>query len=342
MDDGAPTQMSPYGRHLLLCGHGDCAPAGEAARLLAIARAELGDRRRLRNPERVKLSVVDCLGVCRNGPIGVVYPDGIWYDRIDEVRIRQIAREHLLGGRVVEAAVFHRLYPPGVLPPYAPALRGDAGRYREAAADEPSEEPQPWADGLVEPADPAAREARRREARAAGRRKGLIIVNTGLGKGKTTAAFGIAVRARGRGMRVGVIQFLKPVTANFGEIRAARQLGIDVIGTGDGWTWRSKDLDRSAALAVRGWALAQERILSGAYDVLVLDEFTYPLHYGWLDTAACVAWLRAHKPEMLHLVITGRYAPRALIDAADLVTEMRAVRHPFAEQGIRAQPGIEF
>lgn len=343
MDDGTSTHMSPYGRHLLLCGHGDCAPAGEAARLLAIARQELGDRRRLRNPERVKLSVVDCLGVCRNGPIGVVYPDGVWYDRIDETRIRQIVRQHLREGRVVEVAAFHRLYPPGVLPPYAPALRGDAGTYREdETGDGAAEEPQPWADVLSEPADPAAREERRRAARAARRRKGLIIVNTGLGKGKTTAAFGIAMRARGRGMRVGVIQFLKPGTANFGEIRAARRLGIDVIGTGDGWTWRSADLERSAALAARGWALAQERILSGAYDVLVLDEFTYPLHYGWLDTAACVAWLRAQKPEMLHVVITGRYAPAALIEAADLVTEMRAVRHPFAEQGIRAQPGIEF
>ncbi len=342
MDDGTCTEMSPYGRHLLLCGHGDCAPSGEAARLLTIARAELGERRRLRNPERVKLSVVDCLGVCRNGPIGVVYPDGVWYDRIDEVRIRQIVREHLLAGRVVEAAAFHRLYPPGMLPPYAPALRGDAGSYRAEAADGGLEEPQPWTAGLAEPADPAAREARRRAARAAGRRKGLIIVNTGLGKGKTTAAFGIAMRARGRGMRVGVIQFLKPSTANFGEIRAARRLGIDIIGTGDGWTWRSKDLEQSAALAAQGWALARERILSGAYDVLVLDEFTYPLHYGWLDTAACVAWLKAHKPEMMHVVITGRYAPQALIDAADLVTDMRPVRHPFAEQGIRAQPGIEF
>jgi cob(I)alamin adenosyltransferase len=337
MDDGGRTEMSTYGRHFLLCGHGDCAPPEEAARLLAIAREELGDRRRLRNPERVKLSVADCLGVCRNGPIGVVYPEGVWYDRVDEVRVRRIAREHLVGGRPVESAVFHRLYPDPAAIPYAPAVRGDAGSYRAAPGD--AEEPLK---GRIAPADAAARQRRREEVRATGRRKGLLIVNTGNGKGKTTAAFGVAFRARGRGMKVGIVQFLKPGTANFGEIRAARRMGIDIIGTGDGFTWKSKDLDHSAALAQHGWRLAQERIAAGGYDVLVLDEFTYPLHYGWLDTDECLAWLAAHKPPMLHLVITGRYAPQRLIEAADLVTEMRPVKHPFEEQGIRAQPGIEF
>ena len=337
MDDNSRTEMSRYGRHFLLCGHGDCAPPEEASRLLAIARQELGDRRRLRNPERVKLSVADCLGVCRNGPIGVVYPEGVWYDRVDEVRIRQIACEHLAQGRVVEAAVFHRLYPEREAVPYAPAVRGDAGTYRQREGD--TEEPLK---ARISELDAAERERRRQEVRALGRRKGLIILNTGLGKGKTTAAFGIAFRARGRGMRVGIVQFLKRGTANYGELRAARQMGIDVAGTGDGWTWRSKDLDRSAELAARGWELAQQRILSGEYDVLVLDEFTYPLHYGWLDTDSSVAWLRAHKPEMLHLVITGRYAPPALVDAADLVTEMRPLKHPFEDQGVRAQPGIEY
>lgn len=185
-------------------------------------------------------------------------------------------------------------------------------------------------------------EAYRRSVRALKKRKGLVIVNTGTGKGKTTAAFGVAFRARGRGMRVAILQFIKPGTGNFGEIRAARDLGITVEGAGDGWTWKSKDLDQSAELARHGWARAQALIEAGDLDVLVLDEFTYPLHYGWLETVEVCDWLREHKPEMLHLVITGRYAPEALVDFADLVTEMRLVKHPFREQGIRAQPGIEF
>ncbi|MBM4411116.1 MAG: cob(I)yrinic acid a,c-diamide adenosyltransferase [Chloroflexi bacterium] len=189
---------------------------------------------------------------------------------------------------------------------------------------------------------PEEAEEYRRALRKENRKKGLLIVNTGTGKGKTTSAFGLAMRARGRGMRVIVIQFIKPGTANFGEIRAARDLGIEVQGMGDGWTWRSKDLDESAALARAGWARAQEAISGGEHDLVVLDEFTYPLHYGWLDTVEVVTWLTEHKPSMLHLAITGRYAPDALIEAADLVTEMRLVKHPFKEQGIRAQPGIEF
>lgn len=208
-----------------------------------------------------------------------------------------------------------------------------------AQRDPPERTP---AETLRDPAELAAAEARRAEARAAKRRKGLVIVNTGDGKGKSTAAFGIAFRARGRGMRVAVIQFLKPPTANYGEIRSARAAGIEIEGAGDGWTWTSKDLDHSAELARAGWARAQQRIEHDALDVLVLDEFTYPLHFGWLDTTEVVDWLRDHKPASLHLVITGRNAPAALIEYADLVTEMRAIKHPFEDQGIRAQPGIEF
>ncbi|MDA0269755.1 MAG: cob(I)yrinic acid a,c-diamide adenosyltransferase [Chloroflexi bacterium] len=185
-------------------------------------------------------------------------------------------------------------------------------------------------------------EAYRQEVRAAKRKQGLVIVHTGDGKGKTTAAFGMAFRARGRGMRVGVVQFIKPDTARFGEIRAARDAGIHVEGAGDGWTWKSKDLDQSAEMARAGWARAQQHITEGTFDLLVLDEFTYPLHYGWLETAEVLGWLREHRPPMLHLVITGRYAPEALVEFADLVTEMRLIKHPFREQGIRAQPGIEF
>jgi cob(I)alamin adenosyltransferase len=173
------------------------------------------------------------------------------------------------------------------------------------------------------------------------KRKGLVIVYTGDGKGKTTAALGIMTRAWGHGMRVCVIQFIKSKQARYGEHRAAEKMGIEFISSGDGCTWLSKDLDESAALARHGWQMAQERIASGEYDIIILDEMTYPLNYGWLDLDEVLEWLRA-KPPMLHLVITGRDAPQALIDCADLVTEMRLVKHPYDEQGIKAQPGIEF
>lgn len=173
-------------------------------------------------------------------------------------------------------------------------------------------------------------------------RRGLVIVNTGEGKGKTTAALGLALRAWGRGMRVCVLQFLKNAHARTGEIRAAEKLGVEWIGTGNGPTWGSAGPEDAAARARVGWELAQARIVSGEYDLIVLDEFTYLLHYGWLDTSETVAWLRTHRPPMLHLVITGRAAPQALIDYADLVTEMSVVKHPYADQGLRAQPGIEY
>lgn len=175
------------------------------------------------------------------------------------------------------------------------------------------------------------------------RKKGLVIVHTGNGKGKTTAALGLLLRAWGREMKVGIIQFIKHEKARYGEIKAAERMGqIDWISTGDGFTWTSKDMDETEAKARHGWALAQERITGGGYDLLILDEFTYPLHYGWLDVAEVIGWLRANKPPLLHLVITGRYAPEALIDYADLVTEMREIKHPYQEQGIRAQAGVEY
>ena len=172
-------------------------------------------------------------------------------------------------------------------------------------------------------------------------RRGLVIVNTGEGKGKTTAALGMLLRAWGRGLRVCVVQFIKAETGRWGETRAAQKLGIDWFATGDGFTWTSKDLDESAARAAAGWEMAKEKIAGDEYDLIVLDEFTYALHYGWLDTGEVLDWLRSHKPPRLHLVITGRSAPAALIDYADLVTEMNVVKHPY-EQGIQAQPGVEY
>ena len=172
-------------------------------------------------------------------------------------------------------------------------------------------------------------------------KKGLLIVNTGDGKGKSTAAFGIVFRAWGRGMKTCVIQFVKSETGKWGEVKAAQKLGIEWHTSGDGFTWTSKDMDETAARAVKGWELAQEKIASGDYDIIVLDEFTYPLHFGWIDSNQTLEWLQTNKPEKLHLIVTGRNAPQPLLDMADLVTEMTEVKHPY-QQGIQAQAGIEF
>jgi cob(I)alamin adenosyltransferase len=173
-------------------------------------------------------------------------------------------------------------------------------------------------------------------------KKGLLIVNTGNGKGKSTSAFGILLRAWGRGLPVCVVQFIKAETGQWGEIKAAKKLGIDWFTTGDGFTWTSRDMEETIARARNGWEIAKEKIISRKYDVIILDEFTYAMHFGWLDSMQVIDWLMANKPEDLHLIITGRDAPQALMDYADLVTEMREIKHPFTTQGIHAQPGIEF
>lgn len=172
-------------------------------------------------------------------------------------------------------------------------------------------------------------------------KKGLVIVNTGNGKGKTTAALGVLFRAWGRDMRVVMLQFLKNENANFGEIKASKKLNINIRPIGDGFTWTSKDKDKTISLAVYGWGEAMKLISSNEYDLVILDEFTYPLALGWLDTEAVITWLKANKPPTMHLIITGRDASQALIDYADLVSEVREIKHPFA-QGVQAQPGIEF
>ena len=172
-------------------------------------------------------------------------------------------------------------------------------------------------------------------------KEGLVIVNTGNGKGKSTSAFGMVLRSWGRGFRVCVVQFIKAETGQWGEVKAAKKLGIDWFATGDGFTWTSKDMDETIARALHGWEVAKEKITSGNYDLIVLDEFTYAMHFGWLETAQVIDWLKANKPAGMHLVITGRNAPAELIEYADLVTEMKEIKHPF-QKGIQAQPGIEF
>ena len=172
-------------------------------------------------------------------------------------------------------------------------------------------------------------------------RKGLVVVNTGNGKGKTTAALGVLFRAWGRDMRVKMFQFIKHTGARFGEKRAADKLDIQIDALGDGFTWRSKDMQRTEDLAREQWELCKQAILSDKHDIIILDEFTYPLHYGWVPIEDAIETLK-NKPDMLHVVITGRYAPDGLVEFADLVTEMREIKHPYKEQGIKAQPGLEF
>ena len=171
-------------------------------------------------------------------------------------------------------------------------------------------------------------------------RKSLVVVNTGNGKGKTTAALGVLFRAWGRGLNVCMLQFIKSTTSNYGENRAAKKVGIEMISLGGGFTWLSTDIEKDKALARDLWGQCKEKIASGDYDVVALDEFTYPLAYGWLPTDEVIEFLK-QRPARTHVIITGRDAPQELIDYADLVTEMREIKHPF-QQGIKAQPGIEF
>jgi cob(I)alamin adenosyltransferase len=171
-------------------------------------------------------------------------------------------------------------------------------------------------------------------------KKSLVVVNTGNGKGKTTAALGVLFRAWGRGMSVCMLQFIKSTTSHYGENRAAEKIGMEMISLGGGFTWLSKDIEKDKALARELWQQCKTKIASGDYDIVALDEFTYPLSYGWLPVEEVIEFLEA-RPKRTHVIITGRDAPQALIDYADLVTEMREIKHPF-QQGIKAQPGIEF
>jgi cob(I)alamin adenosyltransferase len=171
--------------------------------------------------------------------------------------------------------------------------------------------------------------------------KGLTLVFTGHGKGKTTAALGMLFRAWGHGLRACVIQFIKSEKGRWGETQAAEKLGIEWHALGKGFTWRDQDMTQAAEKARAGWALAQEKIASGSYDLIILDEFTYLMKFGWLEAKTVVEWLRQNKPAALHLVITGRDAAPELIEYADLATEMTKIKHPF-DAGVRAQRGVEF
>ena len=183
----------------------------------------------------------------------------------------------------------------------------------------------------------------KRYDRPEGERRGLLIVHTGDGKGKSTAAFGLALRAFGRqhvhGKRVAIFQFMKVPSARFGEHRAFEQLGLPIEGLGDGFSWKSQDLEHSAQLARDGWQKARSAILGGEHFLVVLDEITYPLIYGWLPLGDVLQTLR-ERPKDVHVCLTGRRCPPELIELADTVTEMTLVKHAF-KAGIPAQRGIE-
>lgn len=171
--------------------------------------------------------------------------------------------------------------------------------------------------------------------------KGLLIVFTGNGKGKTTAALGMAMRTAGHGLKVCIVQFIKGGW-HYGEIDSLQRFDglIDLHVMGRGFTWKSDNIEEDTRLACEAWDLACTAIASGAYHTVVLDEFTYLLHYKMLEIEPCLQFLANRNPAQ-HVVITGRYAPEQLIAAADLVTEMQMIKHPL-KSGVKAQRGIEF
>ena len=173
--------------------------------------------------------------------------------------------------------------------------------------------------------------------------RGLLMVNTGHGKGKTTSALGLMMRAAGRGLKCCMIQFMKSRNDRYGEHESAEKLGIEVHTMGDGFTWDTKNPEQDRATARETWQLCVEKLRSGEYDMLVFDEVVYVLSYGLLPLEEVLAELKAIRTAQpaLHIVLTGRDAPAELVEAADLVTEMREIKHPF-NAGIRAQQGIEF
>ena len=169
------------------------------------------------------------------------------------------------------------------------------------------------------------------------------MVNTGDGKGKTTCALGLMMRAAGRGMRCCMIQFMKSKNDRYGEHESAEKLGIEVHTMGDGFTWDTNDKTQDIKTSEETWALCVEKMRSEEYDLLVFDELVYVLDYKFLDLQKVLDEIKAVREQQpdLHIVLTGRNAPPELIEAADLVTEMKEIKHPF-HAGIFAQQGIEF
>ena len=185
------------------------------------------------------------------------------------------------------------------------------------------------------------------------RNRPLLMVHTGDGKGKSTAAFGLALRAWNQGMRIGVFQFVKSAKWRIGEQTVLERLGqlhdqtgeggpVEWHKMGSGWSWSRKqgDAEDHAAAAAEGWAEIKRRLADQAHDLLILDEFTYPIAWGWVDVEDVVATLAA-RPGHQHVIVTGRRADPRLVKAADLVTEMTKIKHPM-DAGQKGQKGIEW
>ena len=201
------------------------------------------------------------------------------------------------------------------------------------------------------PPEDAARDARHRQRMqrkktvvdgkiaAAETERGLLLVLTGNGKGKSSSAFGMVARALGHGMKVGVVQFIKGKFSTGEETFYRRFPEVHYHVMGEGYTWETQDRERDVRAATAAWAVAQRMLADASYELVVLDELNIALKHRYLDLAQVVADLQA-RPAMQHAVVTGRGAPQALIDAADTVTEMNVVKHAF-QQGIRAQKGVE-
>jgi cob(I)alamin adenosyltransferase len=172
--------------------------------------------------------------------------------------------------------------------------------------------------------------------------KGLIIVNTGTGKGKTTAALGMVLRSLGHGYKVAIVQFIKGAWEPAEKAILARfEDQLEFHAMGEGFTWDTQDRDRDIATAERAWDKALSYITNPEYRLVLLDEVNIALKLGYLSPETVIAGL-AQKPALSHIILTGRGAPQSLIDVADLVTEMTLIKHPYREQGVRAQPGVEF
>ena len=173
------------------------------------------------------------------------------------------------------------------------------------------------------------------------KKKGLIMINTGDGKGKTTAALGVAMRSAGNKMKVFMVQFIKG-DWKYGELAAAEKLTpyLEIRPMGEGFTWNTQDRARDIVMTEKAWELGKEKMLTGDYDLVVFDEINYVMDYQYLDVKKVVDALKK-KPPMVHVILTGRNAHPDIVALADLVTEMKEIKHPFKE-GILAQKGIEF
>jgi cob(I)alamin adenosyltransferase len=194
---------------------------------------------------------------------------------------------------------------------------------------EPTESPVPDAPPLEDPRPDGLRSA-----------PSLLLVNTGDGKGKSSAAFGVMLRALARGWKVAVLQFIKSGDWKVGEEEIGRQLGVDWWALGEGFTWDTADPDHDREVAQKAWATARGVIEAGEHQLVILDEITYLLTWGWVDLDEVLGALR-DRPETVNVICTGRDAPAALCDLADTVTEMREVKHAY-RAGIRAKRGIDY